>query len=135
VGGALRTRPKRPAPPLAATRLARYSRPRTLQPPHPPPHTPRPAPSPRVALPTLARCLLRPSCRRPQLLQPDWSGAVWLGEAHVAAYRAVHLEVAEPAASVTFLAQPVCARSGALGPLQPLAVVPVPSALAGLARR
>ncbi|KAG2497145.1 hypothetical protein HYH03_004736 [Edaphochlamys debaryana] len=61
-----------------------------------------------------------------ELLHPDWSGAVWAGEAFVARYRLVQLEVPSWARSVTLLVQPVSWEGAELGSMQPLACVGVP---------
>ncbi|GIL75646.1 hypothetical protein Vretifemale_5384 [Volvox reticuliferus] len=63
-----------------------------------------------------------------EVLHPDWSGAVWAGEAFVARYRLVQLEVPGWARSVTVLVQPVAWGSGELGQLQPLACLGIPPA-------
>ncbi len=63
-------------------------------------------------------------------LQPDWAeGAVWVGEAFVARYRLVDLEVPVWASSVTLLVQGVGAACGQLQPLQALATLPAPAAV------
>ncbi|PNH06647.1 Cytosolic endo-beta-N-acetylglucosaminidase [Tetrabaena socialis] len=63
-----------------------------------------------------------------RVLHADWSGAVWVGEAPLAAFRLVQLEVPGWARSVTLLAQPLGAEAAELQHMQPLACVAVPSA-------
>ncbi|GLC35518.1 hypothetical protein PLESTB_000198900 [Pleodorina starrii] len=63
-----------------------------------------------------------------ELLHPDWSGAVWAGEAFVARYRLVQLEVPGWARCVSLLVQPVSWQGAeAAQQLQPLARLPVPT--------
>jgi hypothetical protein len=69
-------------------------------------------------------CLLKSFPK--QLLHPDWSGAVWAGEAFVARYRLVQLEVPGWARAVRLLVQPVGWQAAELEGMQPLACLGVP---------